>query len=256
MSFVSYGAPVRSVSLRSNTYCICRNTGHKFDTHQSSRSKTHINCSTQLKSVILKFVRSSFISLLSTGLILSSPIDLQFTPAAVEARTLTYEEQRSVKLFNSNTSSVVNVTNLGMQQDAFTLDIMEIPQGAGTGIIWDDKGHIITNFHVIRQATEVQVTLPGGEQIMASVVGVDPDKDVAVLEIKTNAKEILKPVRIGRSSDLFVGQQVYAIGNPFGLDHTLTSGIISGTERELTGATDRPIQVRFSHKLVTLLCRE
>lgn len=73
------------------------------------------------------------------------------------ARTLTAEEQRTVKLFNSSTSSVVNVTNLGTRQDAFTLDIMEIPQGAGTGIIWDSDGHIITNFHVIQKATEVQV---------------------------------------------------------------------------------------------------
>lgn len=170
------------------------------------------------------------------------PLSLDLT-SVVQARTLTPAEQRSVKLFNSNTASVVNVTNLGMQQDAFTLDIMEIPQGAGTGIIWDQAGHVITNFHVIRQATEVQITLTGGNQIMASVVGVDPDKDVAVLKIKTDTKDKLQPVKIGTSSDLFVGQQVYAIGNPFGLDHTLTSGIISGTERELTGATDRPIQV-------------
>jgi len=159
-----------------------------------------------------------------------------------EARALTSEEQRTVKLFNNSTASVVNVTNLGMRQDAFTLDIMEIPQGAGTGIVWDKDGNIITNYHVIQKATEVQVTLASGEQIMASVVGVDPDKDVAVLKIKPDEKVKLDPVKIGSSRDLFVGQQVYAIGNPFGLDHTLTSGIISGTGREIFGANDRPIQ--------------
>lgn len=192
-----------------------------------------------------KFVNTvvkSVMGLLFCGAILIAPLALDFVPVA-EARALTTEEQRSVKLFNSNTSSVVNVTNIGMRQDAFTLDIMEIPQGAGTGIIWDRDGHIITNFHVIRQATEVQITLSGGSQIMASVVGVDPDKDIAVLKIKTDAKEKLQPIKIGNSSDLFVGQQVHAIGNPFGLDHTLTSGIISGTEREITSASDRPIQV-------------
>eukprot|EP00210_Caulerpa_lentillifera_P003562 g3398.t1 len=181
------------------------------------------------------------LTLVFCGLICLAPWTPNFVPST-EARTLTSEEQRSVKLFNSNTSSVVNVTNIGMSQDAFTLDIMEIPQGAGTGIIWDKKGHIITNFHVIRQATEVQITLSGGEQVMASVVGVDPDKDVAVLKIKAESTEELQPIKVGTSSDLFVGQQVYAIGNPFGLDHTLTSGIISGTEREITGANDRPIQ--------------
>ena len=79
-------------------------------------------------------------------------------PQSVQSRTLTVEEKRTVKLFDASTASVVNVTNLGTRQDAFTLDMMEIPQGAGTGIIWDDIGHIITNYHVIQKATEVQVT--------------------------------------------------------------------------------------------------
>ena len=85
------------------------------------------------------------------------PDVVMLSPA--NARTLTSEEQRTVKLFNMSTASVVNVTNLGTKQDAFTLDIMEIPQGAGTGIIWDSDGHIITNYHVILKATEVQASL-------------------------------------------------------------------------------------------------
>lgn len=85
------------------------------------------------------------------------PPDVVVTSPAA-ARTLTSEEQRTVKLFNMSTASVVNVTNLGTRQDAFTLDIMEIPQGAGTGIVWDSDGHIITNYHVIQKATEVQVS--------------------------------------------------------------------------------------------------
>ena len=120
---------------------------------------------------------------------------------------------------------------------------MEIPQGAGSGFVWDDDGHIITNFHVIRGASDVRVTLAGGTDFPASVVGVDEDKDVAVLSINTKGKEVLKPIAIGTSSDLLVGQKVVAIGNPFGLDHTLTTGVISGIGREISsGNTGRPIQ--------------
>ncbi|GMH44565.1 hypothetical protein BSKO_12517 [Bryopsis sp. KO-2023] len=162
---------------------------------------------------------------------------------SAEAFTLTNEEKRTVNLFKKNTAAVVNVTNLGMRPDAFTLDILEIPQGAGSGIVWDKEGLVVTNFHVIRQASEVQVTLSSGSQYMAKVVGIDSEKDVAVLKIDDNNPGELNPVAVGSSGDLVVGQKVFAIGNPFGLDHTLTTGVISGIGREISSGTgDRALQ--------------
>jgi S1-C subfamily serine protease len=114
---------------------------------------------------------------------------------------------------------------------------------SGSGFIWDKEGHIVTNFHVIREANEVRVTLTGGNDYPATVVGADADRDVAVLKIDTEGHDQLEPVTLGRSADLQVGQRVFAIGNPFGLDHTLTTGVISGIGREISsGNTGRPIQ--------------
>ncbi len=160
---------------------------------------------------------------------------------------MTADETSTIKLFNRTTPSVVFITNLATRRDAFTLNNLEVPQGAGSGFVWDSNGHIITNYHVIRGASEVRVTLSGGSDYSASVVGVDEDRDVAVLKIDTkdNVKDaqLLKALVIGTSSDLQVGQRVYAIGNPFGLDHTLTTGVISGVQREISsGNTGRPIE--------------
>ncbi|KAK9830249.1 hypothetical protein WJX72_010580 [[Myrmecia] bisecta] len=171
--------------------------------------------------------------------LLTTPLD------AAWARTrLTADEKNTIELFRENTPSVVYITNLAARRDAFTLDMLETPQGAGSGMVWDVQGHIVTNYHVIKGAAELQVTLPGGEDYAAKVVGVDEDKDVAVLQIeRMEGKEKLHPVQLGTSSDLLVGQRVYAIGNPFGLDHSLTSGVISGTGREIqSGISGRPIQ--------------
>ncbi|OGD30863.1 MAG: 2-alkenal reductase, partial [Candidatus Aminicenantes bacterium RBG_19FT_COMBO_58_17] len=119
--------------------------------------------------------------------------------------------------------------------------VFEIPQGTGSGFIWDEAGHIVTNFHVIYEAQNVQVTLSDRSVFKAEVVGVAPDKDLAVIRIKA-PREKLPPISIGTSSDLKVGQSVYAIGNPFGLDQTLTTGIISALGREIESLTRRPIQ--------------
>jgi len=161
-------------------------------------------------------------------------------------RRLTQEEKLTVDLFNRNTPSVVNVTNLSARQDAFTLDVTEVPIGTGSGFMWDDDGHILTNCHVIEGAQDLMVTLQGGAEYRVKVVGADPDKDVAVLEIVLSPEDKqpeLKPITLGTSADLVVGQKVYAIGNPFGLDHTLTTGVISGLGREInSGISGRPIQ--------------
>ena len=163
---------------------------------------------------------------------------------------LTDGERETVRLFNNAKASVVYITNVAVRRDAFTLDLTEQPQGAGSGIVWDDKGHIVTNYHVIDKANQLKVSfLPnkGGVQNQktydAAIVGFDDDKDIAVLQVNDPAAlREMKPLVIGTSGDSMVGQRVYAIGNPFGLDHTLTTGIISGLGREIqSGNTGRPI---------------
>jgi len=122
------------------------------------------------------------------------------------------------------------------------LDVLEVPQGSGSGFVWDKQGHIVTNYHVIRGASDLRVTLADQTTFDAKVVGFDQDKDVAVLRIDA-PKNKLRPIPVGVSADLLVGQKVFAIGNPFGLDHTLTTGVISGLRREISSAaTGRPIQ--------------
>ncbi|KAL0761626.1 hypothetical protein Bca101_077776 [Brassica carinata] len=168
-------------------------------------------------------------------------------------RKLQTDELATVRLFQENTPSVVYITNLAVRQDAFTLDVLEVPQGSGSGFVWDKKGHIVTNYHVIRGASDLRVTLADQSTYDAKVVGFDQDKDVAVLRVDA-PKDKLRPIPVGISADLLVGQKVFAIGNPnlcyplcvflqFGLDHTLTTGVISGLRREISSAaTGRPIQ--------------
>jgi S1-C subfamily serine protease len=151
------------------------------------------------------------------------------------------EEQRAISIFEEARASVVYITTLVSRTDFFTLKVFEIPQGTGSGFIWDEAGHVVTNFHVIYQAQNVQVTLSDRSVYKAEVVGSAPDKDLAVLRIRAPRVK-LTPIRIGTSSDLKVGQLVYAIGNPFGLDQTLTTGIISALGREIESLTRRPIQ--------------
>jgi S1-C subfamily serine protease len=121
------------------------------------------------------------------------------------------------------------------------MNVFEIPQGAGTGFIWDEKGYIVTNFHLIQNATGARITLSDQSTWDAQLVGAEPDKDIAVLKID-RSDSTLAPIPVGTSKDLRVGQKVYAIGNPFGYDHTLTTGVISGLGREIKSVTDRPIQ--------------
>ncbi len=154
---------------------------------------------------------------------------------------LSGEEQVTIDLFERASTSVVYITSLSVERDALTMNIFEIPQGAGSGFIWDSRGYIVTNFHVIQSAQAAKITLSDQSTWDASLVGVEPDKDIAVLKINTESNP-LSPIPIGTSKDLRVGQRVYAIGNPFGFDHTLTTGVISGLGREIKSVTDRPIQ--------------
>jgi S1-C subfamily serine protease len=161
---------------------------------------------------------------------------------SVTARgSLAEDEQNNIAVFKAVSPSVVHITTLALARDFFSLNIMQIPRGTGSGFIWDDRGHVVTNFHVIQGAQSARITLADQTNWKAVLVGVFPDRDLAVLRIDA-PKEKLKPIAVGGSRELQVGQKVYAIGNPFGLDQTLTSGIISALNREIESVTNRPIR--------------
>ncbi len=163
-------------------------------------------------------------------------------PRPVVARgDLAADESSTIDLFSAASPSVVHVTSLQLRRSRLSLDITAIPKGTGSGFIWDKQGHIVTNFHVINSGAGAEVTLHDNTVWKAKIVGQDPDKDLAILKIDAPAEK-LRPLAIGKSSNLQVGQKVFAIGNPFGLDQTLTTGVISGLGREIQSVTRRPIQ--------------
>ena len=153
---------------------------------------------------------------------------------------LTESEQRNIDIFRRASPSVVYIASVAVRRDFF-LDVFQIPQGSGTGFFWGDRGHIVTNYHVIEGANKIYVTLADHSDYEARVVGVAPDKDLAVLTI--DAPDALRvPLEIGTSSDLMVGREVLALGNPFGLDRTLTVGVVSALGRELRSPAGRIIR--------------
>ncbi len=162
-------------------------------------------------------------------------------PRIVQARgSLAEDEQSTIELFENSRDSVVFITTRQRVMDAWTRNIFSVPSGTGSGFIWDDEGHVITNFHVIRGASEATVRVTDGNDYKASLVGTSPAHDIAVLRIHMRFQRPA-PVPIGTSNDLKVGQKVFAIGNPFGLDWTLTTGIVSALDRSLPGGDGRSI---------------
>lgn len=156
-------------------------------------------------------------------------------PRLITARgDLAQDEQATIALFEANQESVVYIaTSARMQYPAWTRrDDVDVPRGTGTGFLWDEVGHVVTNFHVINQSDRQFVTLSDGTHYEARYVGGDPANDLAVLKIEAPASK-LRAVPVGRSADLRVGQKVFAIGNPFGFDWTLTTGVISGLDRTI-----------------------
>jgi len=150
------------------------------------------------------------------------------------------DESSTIDVFGKFSRSVVHITSLETHRDRMTLDVTEIPQGTGSGFVWDQIGHIVTNFHVVQAGDRASVTLNDGSTYPAQIVGTAPDKDIAVLKIDAPPQKLL-PLPIGQSSTLKVGQKVLAIGNPFGLDQTLTTGVISGLGREIKSVSGRSI---------------
>jgi len=168
---------------------------------------------------------------------------VSFEPRPISQRPddkLGADEKSTIDVFKQFSRSVVHITSLDTRRDRMTLDVSDIPQGTGSGFVWDANGHIVTNFHVIQHGNRASVTLLDGSSYPAKIIGTAPDKDLAVLKIDAPAQK-LQPLPVGTSAALEVGQKVLAIGNPFGLDQTLTTGVISGLGREIKSVTQRSI---------------
>ncbi len=150
------------------------------------------------------------------------------------------DEKQTIELFRNNASSVVFITTKRQQVDFFGREMGQVDAGSGSGFVWDNSGHIITNFHVIRGASSAFISFSGDDQSYeASLIGIAPEHDIAVLKI--NSGKSLTPIMVGTSHDLQVGQKVFAIGNPYGLDHTLTTGIVSALGRTIRSVAGNPL---------------
>lgn len=161
--------------------------------------------------------------------------------AVIPRRELMAQEQAVIGLFEAAKGSVVFISTQSRVLDYWTRNVMTVPRGTGSGFVWDEQGHVITNLHVIQGGSQAIVKLADGRDFEAEFVGGSPAHDIAVLRIKTPQDAPL-PIPVGSSHDVQVGQTVFAIGNPFGLDWTLTTGIVSALDRSLTGEDGRVIQ--------------
>jgi S1-C subfamily serine protease len=162
-------------------------------------------------------------------------------PTIVPRGNLADDERSTIDLFAGASPEVVHIRTNVLAQDRLSRNVLEMPQGTGTGFLWDRQGHVVTNFHVIEDANSAQVELADHSAWPADLVGVSQAHDVAVLKIAAPADK-LHPVAVGTSHDLQVGQKVFAIGNPFGLDQTLTTGIISALGRHIESRAGRLIE--------------
>jgi S1-C subfamily serine protease len=153
--------------------------------------------------------------------------------SVLPAAALLPDEDNTIGVFREASPSVVFVTNVALGQNQY-MDEFAIPQGAGSGFVWDKQGHVVTNFHVVQGGDAFLVTFDDQTQVEAKLVGSDANKDIAVLQIQETSEK-LKPISVGSSDKLQVGQQALAIGNPFGLDHSLTKGVISAIGRVVQG---------------------
>jgi S1-C subfamily serine protease len=154
---------------------------------------------------------------------------------------LAADERTNIEIFEHSRGSVVFISTRERVVDFWTRNVQSVPRGTGSGFIWDERGHVVTNLHVIAGASEASVRLNDGRDYPAGLVGASPAHDLAVLQIRVPIN-LPPPVPVGTSLDLKVGQKVFAIGNPFGLDWTLTTGIVSALDRSLTGEDGRTIE--------------
>ncbi|MBL8692781.1 MAG: trypsin-like peptidase domain-containing protein [Planctomycetes bacterium] len=201
---------------------------------------------TSKAALILAAVCSVAAGAFAAGAVLTPSLCAPLLNPQAPARAITprgdlgADERSMVELFRASSPSVAFITRLAVRRSPWSLNATEIPEGTGTGFVWSDQGYVVTNYHVIQDASGAVVTLEQ-ENYEAELVGVAKDKDIAVLKIQA-PPEKLKPLPLGSSSDLQVGQKVFVIGNPFGLDKTLTTGVVSAIGREIRAVTGRLIQ--------------
>ena len=162
------------------------------------------------------------------------------TPAGITDPTVATDEQNNIEIYRTLSPGVVNVHSTSYARDFF--GFVEPQEGSGSGSIIDQDGDILTNYHVIEGATQLAVSFGGQKNYAVKLVGGDPDTDLAVIKLLETPKEPLTIVPLGDSDKLEVGQKVLAIGNPFGLDRTLTTGVISGLQRPIRARKSRPIE--------------
>jgi S1-C subfamily serine protease len=177
--------------------------------------------------VLILFLLSAFV----VGFFSFYSNNIEYKEPVVK-QELYWDEKQTIKLFEESSPSVAFISTKVNVRDFWSRSVYSVPKGSGSGFVWDGNGHIVTNFHVIKDASYASIRFNDGKSYQATLVGASPQHDIAVLKISSflNKKQALK---IGTSSDLKVGQKVFAIGNPFGLDYTLTSGIISALNRTL-----------------------
>ncbi|KAK9114257.1 hypothetical protein Syun_021054 [Stephania yunnanensis] len=214
--------------------------------HMCEAMYKNIPCSTRrmlIGSFLICYHPSRYLSALALG---DPSVTIEeVTPSVFSSGPLFPYEERIAKLFDKNTYSVVNIFDMTLRPQLNVTGVVEVPEGNGSGVVWDGTGHIVTNYHVIGNAlsrnpnpgqvvAQVNILTSDGVQknFEGKIIGADRDKDLAVLKVEVS-EELLKPIKLGQSSSLRVGQQCLAIGNPFGFDHTLTVGIISGLNREI-----------------------
>ena len=193
-----------------------------------------------MKNPVLLFILAIFSISQSTFAFFGDDNTASSKVTPLTKKSLLESEKNTISLFQENVKSVVNVSNMRIARSGwwFHQEEMEVPAGAGSGFVWDKKGHIVTNYHVIANGDSFVVSFHKDKKTYdAEVVGVYPQKDIAVLKLKKRPKKLF-PIRAGSSKDLLVGQKAVAIGNPFGLDHTVTSGIISATGRKIRGVAN------------------
>lgn len=193
-----------------------------------------------MKATAVVILITAFLLLLKILLPQSIPlVEAKTTNDLSQRHDLSSEEKGTISLFKHNNPAVVYISTVKRVINPYTRDIREIPNGTGTGFIWDNGGHIITNYHVVRNNRTARVRLANQKTYTAKVIGKSERHDIAVLKLDNNL-QLPRPIQPGTSKNLLVGQSVYAIGNPFGLDHTLTTGIISALGRTIS---DRSIDM-------------
>lgn len=174
--------------------------------------------------------------LLPLALFLASPMLAQSAAQPAPTSHLLEDERNTIEIFEKLSPRVVNVSNMRYARVGFfSFDVTEIPAGSGSGFIWNSDGYIVTNYHVIRDADRLTVSFKNGKSMQAKIVGAEPKKDIAVLRVKNDATRNFPILALADSQRLLVGQKAIAIGSPFGLDQTLTRGVISALGRSIPG---------------------